>query len=111
MRNDDCDIFEDLVRLLKYVEVINLGTEQQKKKVKVRTSVETSVRERLVKLLHKHMDVFAWSYQDIPGLDTNIIEHKLPFLPKCSPVKKKLMRRRPDISIKIHEEVKRQFDA
>ena len=44
------------------VEAINLGTEEEKKKVKVRTTLEVSVRERLVKLLQEYVDVFAWSY-------------------------------------------------
>ena len=45
------------------------------------------------------------------GLDTAIVEHKLPVRPECPPVKQKLRRTRPDMSLKIREEVKRQFDA
>jgi hypothetical protein len=47
----------------------------------------------------------------MPGLDSEIVEHKLPLLPECPPVKQKLRRTRPDMSLKIREEVKRQFDA
>jgi hypothetical protein len=69
------------------VETINLGTEEKKKEVKVRTTLEASVKERLVKLLQEYVDVFAWSYQDMPGLDTDIVEQKLPLQPECPPVK------------------------
>lgn len=57
------------------------------------------------------MDVFSLSYQDMPGFDTDIIEHKLPLQPEFALVKKKLRRTMPDMSIKIREEVKRYFNA
>jgi hypothetical protein len=93
------------------VETINLGTEEEKKEVKIGTTLEASIKERLVKLLQEYVDVFAWSYQDMPGIDTDIVEHKLPLQPECPPVKQKLRRTRPDMALKIREEVKRQFDA
>nr|XP_027189420.1 protein NYNRIN-like [Cicer arietinum] len=93
------------------VEVINLGTEHDKKEVKIGMSMKESEREKLVKILIDYVDVFAWSYQDMPGLDTNIVEHKLPLKPECAPIKQKLRRMRPDMSLKIREEVKKQFDA
>jgi hypothetical protein len=93
------------------VETINLGTEENKKEVKVGTTLKASIKERLIKLLHEYVDVFAWSYQDMPGLDTDIVVHKLPLQPDCPPVKQKLRRARPDMALKICDEVKRQFDA
>ncbi|XP_027337884.1 uncharacterized protein LOC113851562 [Abrus precatorius] len=56
-------------------------------------------------------DVFAWSYQDMLFLDVDIIEHKLPLKPECFPVKQKLRRMGLEMSLKIREEVKKQFDA
>ena len=65
----------------------------------------------MIKLLHEYVDAFAWSYRDIPGLDTDIVMHRLPLKEGCSPVRKKLSRTRPDMSNKIREEVLKQFDA
>ena len=93
------------------IEVINLGTKDDKKEIKIGTLIGKNVREDLIKLLHEYKDVFAWSYQDMPGLDTSVVVHKLPLKPECKPVKQKLRRMRPDMSLKIREEVKRQFDA
>lgn len=53
------------------MDIINLGTKEKKKKVKVGAALENKIKERLVKLLHEYADVFAWSYHDMPGLDTN----------------------------------------
>lgn len=47
----------------------------------------------------------------MPGLDTNIVEHRLPLKPECHPVKQKLHITRPDMALKIKEEVKKLFDA
>lgn len=47
----------------------------------------------------------------MPGLDTDIVVHKLPLRPECPPIKQKLRRTRPDMALKIREEVRKQFDA
>ena len=39
------------------------------------------------------------------------MQHKLPLNPECSRVKQKLRRMKPEMSLKIMEEVKKQFDA
>ena len=88
------------------IEMVNLGSEKDKKEVKVGTAMSAAVRERLVKLLRDFKDVFAWSYQDMPGLDPEIVQHKLPLKLGCRPVKQKLRRMKPEISLKIKEEVK-----
>jgi len=64
-----------------------------------------------VTLLRDYQDIFAWSYQDMPGLSSEIVQHKLPLNPKCSPIKQKLRRMKLEMSLKIKEEVKKQFDA
>ena len=69
------------------VDVINLGTEEDLKEVKVGTALGQEIKDELVNLLREFVDVFSWSYQDMPGLDTDIVVHKLPLKPECSPVK------------------------
>ena len=50
-------------------------------------------------------------YQDMPGLSPDIVQHRLPQNPKCSSIKQKLQRMKPEMSLKIKEEVKKQFDT
>lgn len=57
------------------VEVINLGSEEDRKEVKIGVLLVPTVKERMIELLREYVDVFSWSYQDMPGLDTNILEH------------------------------------
>ena len=48
--------------------VVNLGIGREKKEVKVNTCIFANVRDELVTLLRDYQDIFAWSYQDMPGL-------------------------------------------
>ena len=92
-------------------EAINLGTEEERREVKIGTTLSPTTREKLINLLREYSDVFAWSYQDMPGLDTDIVVHRLPLREECAPVKQKLKRVKPEMLLKIKEEVKMQLDA
>ncbi|KAA3478158.1 RNA-directed DNA polymerase (Reverse transcriptase), Ribonuclease H-like protein [Gossypium australe] len=50
------------------------------------------------------------SYQDMPGLSADIAVHRVPIKEECKPVQQQLRRMRPDVTVKIKEEVKKQFD-
>ena len=63
------------------VKIINLGSEDVRKEIRIGSLLALSVKESLIELLKEFTDVFAWSYQDMPGLDTNIVEHHLPLKP------------------------------
>ena len=43
-------------------------------------------------MLHDYVEVFSWSYEDMPGLDTNIVVHRLLTKEECPPVKQKVRR-------------------
>ena len=57
------------------LEVINLGTEEDKKEIKIGASLDPAVKKRIIELLKEYVDIFAWSYRDMPGLDTDIVVH------------------------------------
>ncbi|RDX71139.1 hypothetical protein CR513_49543, partial [Mucuna pruriens] len=82
------------------VEVINLGKERERREVK-----------SLIDLLVEYSNVFAWSYQDMLGLDSEIVEHKLPLLPNSTLVQQKLRRTKSEVTLKIKEEVEKQLKA
>ena len=68
-------------------ELVDLGTGSGKKEVKVGTGMTAPVRKELMALLKDYQDIFAWLYQDMLGLSSDIVQHRLPLNPKCSPVK------------------------
>ena len=73
--------------------------------------LSSATRKELIDLLQDYNDVFAWSYQDMPGLDIDIMVHRLPLREECIPVKQKLRRVKLEMLLKIKEEVKKQLDA
>ena len=67
--------------------VVNLGVDGERKEVKVGICMFANVRDELVTLLQDYQDIVAWYYPDMPGLSSNIMQHKLPLNLECSPVK------------------------
>ena len=45
------------------------------------------------------------------GLSTEIVKHQLPMRHECQPVQQKLRRVKPEMLLKIKDEVKKQLDA
>ena len=41
--------------------MINLGTGEARKEVRIGADLEDSVKTRLIDMLHEYVDVFAWS--------------------------------------------------
>ena len=116
------EIREEVSRLLKReessihsykepLEVINLGSEEDPKEVKIGALLHPDVKSRLIEILKEYVDIFAWSYQDMPGLDIDIVEHRFPLKPECPPIKQKLRRTHPDMEVKIKEEVLKQINT
>ena len=54
-------------------EIVNLGVGEERKEVKVSTGMSTYILDELVALLRDYQDIFAWSYQDMPGLSPEIV--------------------------------------
>src|ERR1044072_3746107 len=119
---EDYEVPGELVRLLQQedrviqpheeqVQVVNLGTDEDRKEIKIGAGLESSVKERLVQMLRDYIEVFAWSYEDMPGLDIDIVVHRLPTKEGFLPVKQKVRRMRPEMSEKIKAEVMKQFNA
>ncbi|KAI5395140.1 hypothetical protein KIW84_061657 [Lathyrus oleraceus] len=96
---------------LKNLETVNLGFEVYVREVKIGALVEESVKKGLIELLREYVDAFALSYEYMPSLDTDIVQHFLPLKPECVPVKQKLRRTHPDMAVKIKEEVHKQIDV
>ena len=99
---DDCEVPGELARLLlqeeraiqpheEPVETINLGTETDRKEVKIGANLELSVKQRLIQMLHDYVEVFALSYEDMSWLYADIVVHRLPMKEDCLPVRQKFV--------------------
>jgi hypothetical protein len=57
--------------------------------------------DRLISLLHKYVDIFAWTCMDMPGLNTNIVVHRIPLVKGSKTIKQKTRQMCPDILLKV----------
>ncbi|XP_070004936.1 uncharacterized protein [Nicotiana sylvestris] len=87
------------------------GDPDNVRETKISVHLEPRIREEIIKALFEYKDVFAWSYDDMPDLSTNLVVHKLPIDPAFPPVKQKLRKFKTDMNVKIKEEVTKQLDA
>ncbi|XP_070013342.1 uncharacterized protein [Nicotiana sylvestris] len=68
-------------------------------------------RRKNIEFLKEYEDIFAWLYDDMAGLSASIVAHKQPTDPICPPVKQKLRKFKPNMSLKIKEEVTKQVKS
>ncbi|RDX90186.1 hypothetical protein CR513_27978, partial [Mucuna pruriens] len=100
--------FEAPVRDL---ESVSLQEETAGREVRIGKQLPPASRAKLLELLKEYTDIFAWSYQDMPGLDRQIVEHRLPLLPGATPIRQQLRRMKPEVALKIKDEVEKQWNA
>ena len=58
---------------LEETEIVNLGDHDEIKETSISVHLEEAQKRELIHLLREYIDVFAWSYDDMPGLSTSIV--------------------------------------
>ncbi|XP_070025247.1 uncharacterized protein [Nicotiana sylvestris] len=94
--SDEDDIPEEIVKEIESfenrpksnldeTEVVNLGDAENVKETRISVHLSPSEKEEYTEFLREYEDIFAWSYDDMTGLITSIVTHKLPTNPTCPP--------------------------
>ena len=68
-------------------------------------------REQLVALLQKYRDVFAWTYDEMPGLDPGLVVHSLNVDPGIRLVVQSARVFHTEVEAQIIQEVKKLITA
>ncbi|KAL5551786.1 hypothetical protein UlMin_001962 [Ulmus minor] len=71
------------------LEEIPLFEDDLTKTCKIGSSLTGQLCTDLINFLRDHRDVFAWSHEDMPGIDPKVIVHRLNIDPSFRPVKQK----------------------
>ena len=87
------------------IETINLGNDENSCLIKISSTLNEKEKKDFQGLLTEFQEVFAWSYEDIPGIDLEIAQHHIDIHDHMVPVKQKLRRMRTEWLLKIKEEV------
>ena len=93
------------------IELIDFVAPYQPREIKIGFSLSPYEISGLIDLLRSYLDVFAWSYKDMTGLDPTIVQHHLPILPHARLVKQKLRRLHPRWSLQVKEEIQKQLSV
>ncbi|KAH9715068.1 hypothetical protein KPL71_020894 [Citrus sinensis] len=59
------------------LETVSLGPENPEKTIRIGSRLKGGQKQELVKCLQAHADVFAWTHEDMPGIDPEVACHKL----------------------------------
>ena len=70
-------------------ESFNLGTCDNPKNILIASNLNLDKRIKMEEILRKRYKVFAWGYEDMPGIDREIEEYIIPTYSHITPIKKK----------------------
>ena len=99
------------VKLVEELEEITLDESRPERTTRMGTLASPPIHQALAAFLRMNQDVFAWSHEDMPGIDPSIIVHRLNVNLASLPIqqKKRLFAQKRDK--KIAEEVRKLLEA
>ena len=68
------------------LETMELVDREPMKTTKVRMTMSSNTKKKLVQFLKENLDIFAWNHEDMLGISPEIIQHKLDVDPEKKPV-------------------------
>ena len=74
---------------IEVLEDIPLDENNPERYTRVGASMERKTKQNLVQLLKKGIDVFAWSHEDMLGINPSVITHHLNIYPSSKPMRQK----------------------
>ena len=65
----------------------DVGDQTHLKLISISESLSPAEQQDLISLIQEYIDVFAWSYEDMPGLNHQVVMHHLNIKPDAKPIK------------------------
>ena len=93
------------------LESIKLDDQHPEHTVQVGSQLPGCLRDQFVSFFREHKDVFAWSYEDMPGIDPAFITHRLNVDLTHKPLIQKRRRFNPERYTTINEEFEKLLAA
>ena len=78
-----------MAKLMEELEEVVLDESRPEQTTRMGTLASPMIRQDLVVFLRMNQDVFAWSHEDMPGIDSSVIVHRLNVNPASSPIRQK----------------------
>ena len=100
-----------VVEPIEALEDISLDENNPKRYTRVGTDLEEKIKKDLVRFLKKNINVFAWSHEDMPGINPSVITHRLNVSPSFKPMRQKKRVFAPKRDNAIKDEVQKLIAA
>ncbi|KAK0593489.1 hypothetical protein LWI29_037564 [Acer saccharum] len=89
---------------------VSIDPDQPDHKVFIGSRLLDDIRKQLVEFLKERCNSFAWSHEDMIGIDPEVMVHRLQVDPDHQPVKQKRRKFAPERNKVINEEIQKLFD-
>jgi hypothetical protein len=86
---------------------VNLGTKEDPRVTFVSDHLGPEEFNKIMTVLKRYKDCFAWDYPELPRLSRKLVEHRLPIKEGFQPFQQPSRRMAPDITLKIKEGIER----
>ncbi|KAM2433749.1 hypothetical protein PS1_023926 [Malus domestica] len=83
------DSFTQQAQPAEELEKVPISIDHPDRMVNIGTTLSPPLRLALISFLKENTEVFAWSYEDMPGISPDVICHRLSIDPKIKPVRQK----------------------
>ena len=100
-----------IAELVEELEEVTLDESRPERMTRMGMLASQPIRQALAAFLKMNQDVFAWCHEDMPGIDSSIIVHRLNVNPVSLPIqqKKRVFAQEQDKA--IAEEVRKLLEA
>ena len=76
-----------VTELVERLEEILLDDSKNDRTTRIGTLTSPTVHQALATFLKDNRDVFAWSHEDMPGIDPSVMVHRLNVSPSFTPIR------------------------
>ena len=77
----------------------------------ISSKLSSEEKEKLLQILKKHKEAFAWKTTDIPGICPSFCKHKIKMLDEKKPVIQKQRRLNPHMQEVVKKEIVKLLDT
>ena len=100
-----------MVKPVEELEEVILDESRPGRTTRMGTLASPTIRQDPAGFLRMNQDVFAWSHEDMPGIDSSIIVHKLNVNPGSTPIRQKKQVFAQERDKAVAEEVRKLLEA
>jgi len=81
------------------------------KTFKLGKALDSETQDQIAKVISRHLDAFAWSASDMPGIDPDFLCHRLAMDPQVRPIRQRRRKFNEEKSQAIKEETQKLLAA